>query len=107
MLTIDYAGELIELDGDEPFVIGRDGDLVIDENPYLHRRFLEFSLQNDMWWLTNVGSRTSATVNDPGSAVHAWLAPGGRVPIMPGETKISSSKRLPEPQTSWPRTPSA
>lgn len=91
MLTIDYAGEIVELDGDEPFVIGRDGDLIIDDNPYLHRRFLEITLSGGVWMLSNVGSQISATVNDPSSAVHAWLAPGGQVPIVHGETKISFS----------------
>lgn len=91
MLTIDYAGEIVELDGDEPFVIGRDGDLIIDDNPYLHRRFLEITLAGGVWMLSNVGSQISATVNDPSSAVHAWLAPGGQVPIVHGETKISFS----------------
>ena len=92
MLTIDYAGEIIELESDEgPFVMGRDGDLVIDDNPYLHRRFLEITHQGGVWLLTNVGSQISATVNDPSSSVHAWLAPGGQVPIVHGETKISFS----------------
>ena len=92
MLTIDYAGEIIELDpDDDPFVIGRDGDLIIDDNPYLHRRFLEISHSGGVWMLANVGSQISATVNDPSSAVHAWLAPGGQVPVVHGETKISFS----------------
>ena len=92
MLTIDYAGEIVELDpDDDSFVIGRDGDLVIDDNPYLHRRFLEITHSGGVWMLANVGSQISATVNDPSSAVHAWLAPGGQVPIVHGETKISVS----------------
>lgn len=88
MLTIDFAGEVFEPDGRTPFVVGRDGDLAIADNPFLHRRFLEFTRERDLWWVTNVGSQTSATVNDPGSAVHAWLAPGGRLPIVRGETTI-------------------
>jgi hypothetical protein len=88
VLSIDFAGHTVELDGSVPFVVGRDGDLAIADNPYLHRRFLEFSLQNDIWWVENVGSQSSATVNDPGSAVHAWLAPGGRLPIVHGTTSI-------------------
>lgn len=88
MLTLDFAGEIVRLDGTRPFVIGRDGDLAIADNPYLHRRFLEFTRVHDMWWVVNVGSQTSATVNDPGSAVHAWLAPGGRLPIVHGTTTI-------------------
>ena len=92
MLTIDYAGEIVELDpDDDSFVIGRDGDLVIDDNPYLHRRFLEITHSGGVWMLANFGSQISATVNDPSSAVHAWLAPGGQVPIVHGETKISFS----------------
>lgn len=91
MLTIDFAGEMFRPDGSTPFVVGRDGDLAIADNPYLHRRFLEFSRERDLWWVTNVGSQTSATVNDPGSAVHAWLAPGGRLPIVHGTTSIRFS----------------
>ncbi len=91
MLTIDFAGETFRPDGSTPFVVGRDGDLAIADNPYLHRRFLEFNRELDLWWVTNVGSQTSATVNDPGSAVHAWLAPGGRLPIVQGTTSIRFS----------------
>ncbi len=91
MLTIDFAGETFRPDGSSPFVVGRDGDLAIADNPYLHRRFLEFSRERDLWWVANVGSQTSATVNDPGSAVHAWLAPGGRLPIVQGTTSIRFS----------------
>lgn len=89
MLTIDFAGDLVELDGTASFVVGRDGDLAIADNPYLHRQLLEFSLQHNIWWVTNIGSQTSATLNDLGSAVHAWLAPGGRMPIVHGTTVIS------------------
>lgn len=80
MLSIDLAGEVADLDGSTPFVVGRDGDLSIPDNPYLHRRFLEFRRQDGIWWVSNVGSRTSATI-EPGDGVHAWLAPGGRMPI--------------------------
>ena len=40
-LVVDFAGELYEPDPDGVFVIGRSGDLEIDDNPYLHRRFIE------------------------------------------------------------------
>lgn len=88
MLTVDFAGELFRLDGATPFVVGRDGDLAITDNPYLHRRFLEIVREQELWWITNVGAQISATVNDPGSAVHAWLAPGGRLPLGVGATTI-------------------
>ncbi len=88
MLTIDFAGEVHRPDGATPFVIGRDGDLAIADNPYLHRRFLEFRREGDLWWIANVGSQTNATLNDLGSPVHAQLAPGGRLPVAVGVTVI-------------------
>lgn len=87
MLTLDLAGDVVTIDGEHPFVVGRDGELAIDDNPYLHRRFLEFSYQRGIWWVSNVGSQTSAAV-EPGDGVHAWLAPGGRMAIVTSETSI-------------------
>lgn len=81
-LTVDFGGEMYELAGPEPFVIGREGDLAIDDNPYLHRRFLEIRLEHDLWWLINVGGQLSATVCDSTSNVQAWLAPKGRMPLV-------------------------
>jgi len=88
VLTLDVAGELTDLDGAAPFVVGRDADLVIDDNPYLHRRFLEFSRRQGIWWVANVGGQASATVEQPDRNVQAWLAPGGRLPIVHGTTSI-------------------
>ncbi|MEQ1701396.1 MAG: hypothetical protein ABMA25_14905 [Ilumatobacteraceae bacterium] len=87
-LTIDFAGEVHELDGSTAFVIGRDGDLQVDENPYLHRRFLEVRFEHNLWWLANIGGQLTATVSDSTSGVHAWLAPGGRMPIVFGATCV-------------------
>lgn len=88
MLTIDFAGEAVEVDGGSPFIIGRDGDLAISDNPYLHRRFLEFRRDEHIWWLTNLGTQITATVDDSASGLHAWLAPGARMPIVNGTTSI-------------------
>ena len=44
----------------DTFVIGRGGDLDIDDNPYLHRRFLVFAYSENLWWIANEGSRLSA-----------------------------------------------
>lgn len=87
-LVIDFAGTEVEVADDRPFLIGREGDLAIDENPYLHRRLLELRFEHQLWWLVNVGSQVSATVSDPTSGVHAWLAAGGRMPIVFPLTKV-------------------
>ena len=81
-LIVEFAGERVEVPPATVFAIGRDGDLVIDDNRYLHRRFLELSAENGMWWLSNVGSRIAATVTDGTGRVHARLAPGARLPVV-------------------------
>ena len=88
MLTVDFAGELYELDGKRPFFVGREGDLAIEDNLYLHRRFLEIRHENDLWWLINVGTQLSATVSDRCSSLQAWLAPKGRMPLVFDTTVI-------------------
>jgi hypothetical protein len=81
-LVLEFAGERRDVSPDWEFAIGRDGDLVIDDNRYLHRRFLTLTAENGMWWLSNVGSRIAATVTDGTGRVHARLAPGARLPVV-------------------------
>jgi hypothetical protein len=81
-LVVEFAGERHEVPVDREFAIGRGGDLVIDDNRYLHRRFLTLSAERGLWWLSNVGSRIAATVTDGSGRLHARLAPGGRIPVV-------------------------
>jgi hypothetical protein len=82
------VGEWTDVDPDAVFTIGRDGDLQVDENPYLHRTFLLLDRSDGLWWLTNAGSRLSATVCDVAGSVQAWLAPGARLPVVFAETTV-------------------
>lgn len=79
---VDFCGELFEVDASTPLTIGREGRLAIDDNPYLHRLFLEIVVHNSIVWLNNVGTRLSATVADRDGLMNAWLAPGARAPIV-------------------------
>ena len=81
-LKIEFCGEWYEVAHPNDFHIGRESDLVIDDNPYLHRRFLRIYEDFGMWWLANVGTLLSATVTDATGQVQAWLAPGARLPIV-------------------------
>lgn len=81
-LILDFGGEIHHLEPTQPFVIGREGDLAVEDNPFLHRRFLEIRHDNGLWWLINVGSVLSATIGDSSSGLQAWLAPGGRMPMV-------------------------
>ncbi|WP_216851583.1 hypothetical protein [Herbiconiux sp. VKM Ac-2851] len=86
--NVEFCGEWFALDPAKPFEIGRDADLDIDDNQYLHRRFLQIANVDGMWWLSNVGSRLSATVSDASRTMQAWLAPGARMPIVFGLTTV-------------------
>lgn len=81
-LRVEFCGEWYDIESPNDFHIGRESDLLIDDNPYLHRRFLRLYVDFGMWWLANVGNLLSATVTDATGAVQAWLAPGARLPIV-------------------------
>jgi len=81
-LRLEFCGEWYEITEPAGFSIGRESDLVIDDNPYLHRRFLQIYSDFGMWWIGNVGTLLSATVTDATGNVQAWLSPGARLPIV-------------------------
>jgi len=79
---VEFCGERFDVPAGGVVTIGREADVVVDDNPFLHRRFLEVSEADGLCWLTNVGSRLSATVTDATSRMQAWLAPGARLPLV-------------------------
>lgn len=87
-VVVEFAGESFALDPDRTFRVGREGDLEIDDNLFLHRNFLEIQHQGGLWLLSNVGTRLTATVTDSGGRVQAWLAPGARLPLVFAVTTI-------------------
>src|SRR5689334_10693451 len=80
-VTVDFCGELFVADGARPLTIGRVGDVEIDDNPYLHRNFLQIVEDGGLWWLANVGTTLTATVADKKGLFQAWLNPGARIPL--------------------------
>lgn len=87
-VTVDFCGEEHPVTPDSPVVLGREGDIVVDDNPYLHRRFLEISTDDGLVWLANVGSAISATVADEHGLVQTWLSPGARIPLVFERTAV-------------------
>lgn len=82
-VSISFCGEEYATDPAARFIIGREGDLVLDaDNPFLHRSFLAVYYQSDLWWLENIGTQLSATVADGLGSFQAWLAPGARLPLV-------------------------
>lgn len=86
-MKVEYCGEWHQVTAPGPFAIGREGDLEVDDNPYLHRRFLE--LHHDrFWWLSNVGDHLAATVSDGTGVMTAWLSPGATMPLAFATTEV-------------------
>jgi hypothetical protein len=80
-VTVEFCGEEFVADTSRPLTIGRSGDVEIDDNPYLHRAFLEVLEEGGLWWLSNVGTTLTATVADQKGLFQAWLNPGARIPL--------------------------
>jgi hypothetical protein len=82
VLAVDFCGEITEADPIRGLTVGRDADLIIDENQFLHRRLLHFTFDYGMWWVANVGSKLSVTVSDSDGRLQAWLAPSASLPMV-------------------------
>jgi hypothetical protein len=85
---VDFCGEVHHVPATGVLAVGREADIAVDDNPYLHRRFLELSFHDGMLWLANVGSTITATVADADGLVQSWLSPGARLPVVFGRTAV-------------------
>lgn len=83
-----FCGEQYDVQPDASLVIGRDADISVDDNRFLHRRFLQVSCVEGIWLLRNIGSQLTATVSDPHGLIQAWLAPGAQVPLVGMQTIV-------------------
>lgn len=79
---LDFAGEVHVIEPGSEFTVGRQGDLALDDNPYMHRRFVVLRNVEGLWWVHNVGSRLSASLADARGLVRSWIAPGARLPLV-------------------------
>lgn len=92
-LGVDYVEERFYLaPEDTGFSVGRSGDLLVDDNPFLHRHVLVLAHEVGLWWVINTGTRISLTLSAGAGALHSWVAPGHRVPlVLPLTTVIFSA----------------
>ncbi len=75
-LVVSFCGELhyVPLEGTWSF--GRAADLIVDDNPYLHRQLGQIQFRQGLWWLDNLGTKISLDVKDQTSRSQATVAPG-------------------------------
>lgn len=90
-LEVELAGERYKLLPGQKFTMGRVGDLVIDDNPYLHRSFLQLDHGDGFWWLTNIGNRSAAQLSDLLGLSRSTLTPGSRMPLVFSRTVLTFS----------------
>ncbi len=92
-VSIEFCGVVTE-HVPLPFDIGRDADLSIDDNPFMHRRFLRVfadEARPGAVLLANVGSQLTATVSDEPGRMEAHLGPGAVLPLVFATTLVRFS----------------
>jgi len=90
-LLVDFCGEEHDLGEHGRLSFGRAADLVLEDDPYLHRSVGEFVAADGHWWLRNTGNRTTLTVRDRAGAHLVVVGPGGAAALLPGEQSVSFS----------------
>jgi hypothetical protein len=80
-LKVEFAGTVCVLEGDQRLTFGRDADLEIDTNPYLHRRVGVFRQRNGDWWVSNTGTAIAIEICDGASPSRLTVAPGTSTPL--------------------------
>jgi hypothetical protein len=88
-VTVEFCGAVTQVASGGRLTIGREADLTIDDNPFLHRAFLVISERDDLWFLSNVGTQLSATVADGSGRMEAFLAPGASIPLVFATTSVA------------------
>lgn len=73
---VDYVGEMYSLEPGDTLEFGRNAQLVIDDNRYLHRRIGRFEHRNNLWMLSNIGRSLYLTVLDTQTQSQSIIAPG-------------------------------
>ena len=81
-LELEFAGETVR--ADRTITFGRDADLELDTNPFLHRQAGAFVRAGKDWWIHNTGSKLYLTVVSA-DGTKSELPPGTRHAIASGQ----------------------
>lgn len=87
-LVIEFCGEERKLESVDSMTFGRHGDLVIDDNPYLHRVVGRFVWRQGLWWLQNQGTKIAIEVRDRATSSRLNVAAGQQAAIVPLEFTV-------------------
>ncbi|CAB4744917.1 unannotated protein [freshwater metagenome] len=84
-LYLEFCGEDHTLSPGNSLSFGRDAELLIDENPYMHRVLGRFVLLGHHWCIQNLGKSIAFTIKDSVGKSSALVAPGSTAAILHGE----------------------
>lgn len=87
-LFVDFCGIEHVVDRANELTFGRMADLVIDDNPHLHRVLARFVYRGGMWWIVNEGRHIALEVIDIESRSSASVAPGSSTAISFAASRI-------------------
>ncbi len=90
-VSVEYQGQWVSVMPGEQIEIGRDADIRLDANPFLHRKLLRIAAKDGLWFVANIGTRMTLSVVDGSGRVQARLLPGGRIPVVFERTSIHFS----------------
>lgn len=88
---IEFCGQEVGLAPNDELTFGRAADLVVDDNPYLHRIVGRIKHRGGSWWLANLGTTVAVTVLDRTGASSATVAPGSTTALVHGEFVLAFS----------------
>lgn len=88
-LLLEFCGESHVVEDGAELGFGREADLEIDSNPYLHRLLGRFVQRGGHWWLDNLGSAIALQIHDLSGSSSAVVAPGRGVAVGFEEFRIS------------------
>jgi hypothetical protein len=86
-LIVDFCDDISVLRPGETLTFGREADIPIDDNEFLHRQLGKFETRDDRWWVGNIGSRIEFEVFDRATRASAKITPGTAQPL-PGSDMI-------------------
>ncbi|MGF0118921.1 MULTISPECIES: hypothetical protein [unclassified Pseudoclavibacter] len=90
-LSVEYQGQWASVRPGERIEIGRDADIRLDANPFLHRKLLRIAAKDGLWFVSNIGTRMTLSVVDGSGRVQGRLLPGAHLPIVFERTSIHFS----------------
>ena len=86
---MEFCGESHVVAEGGSLSFGREAELEIDSNPYLHRVLGRFVHRGGHWWLDNLGSAIALQVHDLSGPTSALVAPGTALAIGIGEFRVA------------------